>query len=72
VRDAEQSRRTERAPDVTTKISLQRAGQMNTPSISTLRQVMQIKNDDFDHSTAKRLGLSNHEEMGTRWSEIYQ
>ncbi|CAN5964047.1 unnamed protein product [Sphagnum jensenii] len=40
VRDAEQSRRTERAPDVATKISLQRAGQMNTPSIATLRQVM--------------------------------
>jgi hypothetical protein len=33
---------------------------------------MQIKNDDYDHNTAKRLGLSSHEEMGTRWSEICQ
>jgi predicted aspartyl protease len=72
VRDAEQSRRTERAPDAAAKISLQRSGQMNAPSISTLQQVMQIKNDDLDHSTAKRLGLSSHEEMGTRWSEICQ
>ncbi len=40
VRDAEQSRRTERAPDVVAKISLQQSGQMNAPSIPTLRQVM--------------------------------
>ncbi|CAK9277182.1 unnamed protein product [Sphagnum jensenii] len=53
VRDAEQSRRTECAPDAAAKISLQRSGQMNAPSIPTLRQVMQIKNDDSDHSTAK-------------------
>ncbi len=72
MRDAEQSRRTECAPDVATKISLQRSGQMNAPSIPTLRQVMQIKNDDSDHNTAKRLGLPSHEEMGTRWSEICQ
>jgi hypothetical protein len=72
VRDAEQSRRTERAPDVAAKISLQRSGQMNVPSIPTLRQVMHIKNDDSDHNTAKRLGLPSHEEMGTRWSKICQ
>ncbi len=40
VRDAEQSRRIERAPDAVAKISLQRSGQMNAPSIPTLRQVM--------------------------------
>ncbi|CAM6023713.1 unnamed protein product [Sphagnum balticum] len=72
VRDTEQSRRTERAPDAVAKFSLQRSGQMNVPSILTLRQVMQIKNDNSDHSDVKRLGLSNHEEMGTRWSEICQ
>jgi len=72
VKDAEQSKCIERAPDVAAKISLQRSEQMNVPSIPTLRQVMQIKNDDSDHSTANRLGLSSHEEMGTRWSEICQ
>jgi hypothetical protein len=40
VKDAEQSRRTERAPDAAAKFSLQRSGQMNAPSIPTLRQVM--------------------------------
>jgi hypothetical protein len=33
---------------------------------------MQIKNDNSDHSAAKRLRLSSHEEMGTRWNEICQ
>ncbi|CAK9212563.1 unnamed protein product [Sphagnum troendelagicum] len=72
VRDAEQGRCTERAPDIAAKISLQRSEQTNAPSIPTLRQVKQIENDDSDHTTAKRLGLSSHEGMGTRWSEICQ
>jgi hypothetical protein len=72
VADAEQSRRVVCTPDAAVTLELPQSIPKDTPSIPTLRQVVQIKDDDSDRSTTKRLGSSSNEEMGTRWSEICQ
>jgi hypothetical protein len=62
----------ERVPDDIVTFLLQQPRPTDTLSIPTLRQIMQIKDDDSNRSTTERLGSSSHEEMGTRWSEICQ
>ncbi len=72
VADAEQSRRVVCTPDAVVTLMLQQPSPRNTPSIPTLLQAVQIKDDDSDRSTTELLGSSSHEEMGTRWREICQ
>jgi hypothetical protein len=71
VADAEQSMRAERTPNDTMTFMLQQPHPTDIPSMPTLRQIVQINNDDSDRGTPERLGSSNHEEVGARWSEIF-
>jgi hypothetical protein len=72
VADAEQSRHDVCTLDADVTLELSQSNPRDTPSIPTLRQVVQIKDDDSDRSTTTRLGSSNHEETGTRWRKICQ
>jgi len=72
VADAEQSMRAERTPNDTVTFMLQQPHPTETPSISMLQQIVHINNGDSDRGTTERLGSSNHEEVGARWSEICQ
>jgi hypothetical protein len=72
VADAEQSRRVVCTPDVAMTLELALSNLRDIPSIRTLRQVVQIKDDDSNRNTTTRLGPESHEETGTRWREICQ
>ncbi len=74
VADAEQSRRAmcECTPDAAVTLMLQQPNPRDISSIPTLLQAVQMNDDDFGRSTTELLGSSSHEEMGTRWKEIYQ
>ncbi|CAM6023554.1 unnamed protein product [Sphagnum balticum] len=64
--EEEQSGCAKRTPDAIVTLVLQQPSPCDVPPIPTLRQVAQIKDDDFDRSTTERLDLSSHEEMDTR------
>ncbi len=53
VADAEQSGCAKRTPNAAVTLVLQQPSPCDTPSILMLRQVMQIKDDDFDRSTTE-------------------
>jgi hypothetical protein len=72
VADAEQSMRAECTPNDNVTFMLQQPQPTNTPSTPTLRQIVQIDNDNSDRSTTECLDSSNHEEVGARWNEICQ
>jgi hypothetical protein len=59
-------------PDAAVTLLLQQPSLRDTSSISTLLQVVQMKDGDSDRSTTELLGSSTHEEMNTRWKEICQ
>ncbi|CAM6063352.1 unnamed protein product [Sphagnum tenellum] len=74
VSDAEQSRRAmyESTHDAAVPLLLQQPSRRYASSIPALLQIVQMKNGNFDCSTIEQLGSSSHEEMDTRWREIYQ
>ncbi|CAK9206727.1 unnamed protein product [Sphagnum troendelagicum] len=74
VSDAEQSRRAmyESTHDAAIPLLLQQPSRRYASSIPALLQIVQMKNGNSDCSTIEQLGSSSHEEMDTRWREIYQ
>jgi len=74
VADAEQSRRTRRetTPDAVATFALQQTSPKDISSIPTLLQAVHMKDGDFSCTTTESSSSSGHDEMGTRWREIWQ
>jgi len=74
VADVEQSgqARRETTPDAVATLALQQTNPKDISSIPTLLQAVQMKDGNFSCTTAKPSNSSCHDEMGTRWREIYQ
>jgi hypothetical protein len=72
--DAEQGKRTRRrsALDAVAMLMLQQTYQTDIPSIPTLLQAVQVKDDDFSCTITGFSSSSCQNEVGNRWREVSQ